>query len=191
MTSQARLLQGQTVLEDDRKLSEYSLPEGAIISALFEPDVDVEIKINMGPKVYRIKVSNATSIVAVKVKVCNGTKCGIPPERLEVRLGDINLEEAMPLHFYNITEGSLLMFLKPYIGVRIENNYGTIVYWRINRKDTIREVKVKLDTIKSSDASSKREISFFHRELSLKAKYLQVTQTITAWTSAACAYTWS
>ena len=35
VTSQVRLLQGQTVLEDDRKLCEYLLPEGATISALF------------------------------------------------------------------------------------------------------------------------------------------------------------
>ena len=160
VTSQVRLLQWQTVLEDDRKLSEYLLPEGASISALFEPDVDVEIKINVGPKVWLMKVSNATSIMALKVRVCSGIKCGIPPERLEVRLGDTILEDAMPLHFYGITEGSLLMLLKPYIGVRIENNHGTVVYWRINRKETIREVKAKLATIKSSDASSERVFSF-------------------------------
>ena len=157
VTSQVRLLQGQTVLEDDRKLCEYSLPEGATISALFEPDVDVEIKINMGPKVWRLKVSNATSIMALKVRICSGI---IPPERLEVRLVDIILEEGMPLHFYDITEGSLLMLLKSYVGVRIENNHGTVVYWWINRKETIREVKAKLATIKSSDASSERAFSF-------------------------------
>ena len=159
-TSQVRLLHGQIVLEDDRKLCEYSLLEGATISALFEPDVDVEIKINMGPKVWRIKVSNATSIMALKVRICSGIKCGIPPERLEVRLGDTILEDAMPLHFYSITEGSLLMLLKSYVGVRIENNHGTVVYWRINRKETIKEVKAKLATIKSSDASSERKFSF-------------------------------
>ena len=52
------------------------------------------------------------------------------------------------------------MLLKPYVGVRIENNHGTVVYWRINRKETIREVKAKLTTIKSSYASSDREFSF-------------------------------
>ena len=113
VTSQTRLLQGQTILEDDRKLCEYSLQEGATISSLFEPDVVVEIKINTGPNVWRMKVSNATSIMALKVWICSGIKCGIAPERLEVRLGDIILEEAMPLHFYGITEGPLLMFLKP------------------------------------------------------------------------------
>ena len=160
VTSKARLLQGRPVLEDDRKLCEYSLPEGATISALFKPDVDVEIKIKVGPKVWRIKVCNATSIMAVKFRICSGIKCGIPPERLEVRLGDTILEDALPLHFYSITEGSVLMLLKPYVGVRIENNHGTVVYWRINRKETIREVKAKLVTIKSSDASSKRVFSF-------------------------------
>ena len=98
--------------------------------------------------------------MALKVRICSGVICGIPPERLEVRLGDTILEEGMPLHFYSIIEGSLLMLLKPYVGVRIENNHGTVVYWRINRKETIREVKAKLATIKSSDASSERAFSF-------------------------------
>ena len=98
--------------------------------------------------------------MAVKIRICTGIKCGIPPGRLEVRLGDTILEEVMPLHFYSINEGSLLMLLKPYVGVRIENNHGTVVYWRINRKETIREVKAKLATIKSSDASSERAFSF-------------------------------
>ena len=160
VTSQVRLLQGQTVFEDDRKLCDYSLPEGATISALFEPDVDIEIRINIGAEVWRLKVPNSTSIMALKVKVCDAIDCGTAPEKLEVRLEDVILEDAMPLHFYHIVEGSLLMFLKPYIGVRIENNHGTVVFWRIHRKDTIREAKTKLTTVKSSDASLERTFSF-------------------------------
>ena len=102
VTSQVQLLKGQTVLEDDRKLSQYSLQEDTTISALFEPDVDVEIKIHMGPKVWRIKVSNGTSIMVLNVRICSGIKCGIPPERLEVRLADTILEDTMLLHFYSI-----------------------------------------------------------------------------------------
>ena len=160
MTSQVRLLQGQTILEDDRKLCEYSLPEGAIISALFEPDVDIDIRISMGEEVWHLKVSNATSIMALKVQVCGAINCGTAPEKLEARLEDVILEDAMPLHFYNIVEGSLLMFLKPYVGVRIENNHGTVVFWRINRKDTIKKIKAKLATVKSSDASAEKKFSF-------------------------------
>ena len=51
MSSKVRLLQGQTVLEDDRKLCEYSLPEGATISALFEPDVNISIDVSIGLEV--------------------------------------------------------------------------------------------------------------------------------------------
>ena len=97
--SQVRLLQGQTVLEDDRKLSQYSLPEGATISALFEPDVDINIEVNTGPQVHNLTVSNAKSIKALKVQISGVMSCGVAPERLEIILGDVTLEDLMPLHF--------------------------------------------------------------------------------------------
>ena len=65
-------------------------------------------------------------------------------EKLEIRLGDITLEDLMPLHFYGVKDGSKVDALKPYVNVIIENNKGAVIYWRLNRKDAIGEVKVKL-----------------------------------------------
>ena len=43
----------------------------------------------------------------------------------------------------------------------MENNYGNIIYWRLDRKDVIREVKVKLaSTPQSALASPQNKISF-------------------------------
>ena len=131
-------------MEDDRKLCEYSLPEGATISALFEPDVDINIEVSTRHQTQKLTVSNATSVMALKVQICGVMKCGAAPERLEIRLGDITLEDPMLLHFYGIHDGSRLDVVKPYIDVTLENTKGTEIYWRLNRKDTIREVKVKL-----------------------------------------------
>ena len=58
MRSKVGLLQGQTVLEDDQKLSEYSLPEGATISALFEPDADINVEVTMGQEMQNIMCVN-------------------------------------------------------------------------------------------------------------------------------------
>ena len=82
VTSQVRLLQGQTVLEDHRKLSEYSLQEGAMISALFEPDVDIEIEVSTGQQVQELKVSNATSIKELKTQINGVMRSGLAPEKL-------------------------------------------------------------------------------------------------------------
>ena len=139
-----RLLHAQAQMEDDRKLSEYSLPEGAVISALFEPDVDIDIVVFMGFQAEKLTVSNITSIKVLKTLIRGAIRSGVTPEKLEIRLGDVTLEDMMPLHFYRIQDGSRLELLKPYIGVTIENNFGKRIYWRLKRKDLIKDVKVNV-----------------------------------------------
>ena len=131
-------------MEDDRKLCEYSLPEGAVISALFEPDVDITVEVSSRHQVQNFSVSNATPVMALKDQIHGVMKCGMASERLEIRLGDVTLEDMMPLHFYGIKEGSKLDLIKPHIRVMVENNHGDLICWRLDRKDTIAEVKVKL-----------------------------------------------
>ena len=69
MTSQVRFLHNQIVFEDDRKLCEYSLPEGATISALFEPDVNISIDVSTSLELHNITITNATSVMAIKVHI--------------------------------------------------------------------------------------------------------------------------
>ena len=133
-------------MEDDRKLCEYSLPEGATISALFEPDVDINIEFSTNHQSQKLTVSNATSVMALKVQIFGVMRCGAGPEKLEIRLGDMTLEDLMPLHFFGITDGSQLQVVKPYVRVRVENNHGNLICWRLDRKDTIKEVKAELAT---------------------------------------------
>ena len=133
-------------MEDDRKLCEYSLPEGATISALFEPDVDINIEVNSRHQTQKLTVSNATSVMALKVQICGVMKCGVAPEKLKIRLEDVTLVDPMPLHFYRIKDGFKLEAVNPYVNVILENTKGNEMYWRLNRKDTIRDVKIKIPT---------------------------------------------
>ena len=133
-------------MRDNRKLSEYSIPEGATISALFEPDVDINIEVNIGHKTQKLTVPNSTSAMALKVQISGIMRGGVAPEKLEIRLGDVTLEDSMPLHFYGVKNGSTLSILKPYVIVSVEDNHGDIICKRLNRKDTIQEVKVKLSS---------------------------------------------
>ena len=72
------------------------------------------------------------------------------PEKLEIRLGDVRLEDSMPLHFYGIKDGSKLDVLKPFVNTTIQNNQGATLYWRLERKDTIKDVKAELVAAQSS-----------------------------------------
>ena len=136
------LLHAQVPMRDDQKLSEYSIPDGSTISALFEPDVDMNIDASIGHNTQKLTVSNSTSIMALKVQISGIMRCGMAPEKLEIKLGDITLEDSMPLHFYGIKDGSTLGVLKPYITVSIEDNHGDVIYKRLNQNDTIKEIKL-------------------------------------------------
>ena len=131
-------------MEDDRKLCEYSLPEGAVISALFEPNVDITVEVKGHQQTKKLTLSNATSIKVLKAQISGVMKCDVAPEKLELKFDEATLEDPMPLHFYGIQEASKLEVFKPYVNVTIENNKGNEIYWRLYRKDTIAEVKVKL-----------------------------------------------
>ena len=104
----------------------------------------------MGQEMHSIMVSNAMS-----VKELNGnisvimTSVNASP-RLDVRLGEVTLEDWMPLHFSGIMAGSKIQVLNPYVGVTILNNHGTEIFWRLERKDSIKEVKAKLTRAQSS-----------------------------------------
>ena len=149
VTSQVRLLQGHDVLEDDRKLSEYSLPEGAIISALFEPDVDITIEVSTGSLTKKLTISNSTSVMVLKTQINGVMRSGVAAEKLEIRLGDMTLEDTIPLHYYGIKDGSKLDIVKPFVSVTIKNDRGATLYLRIGRKDTIKEVKTELVAVQS------------------------------------------
>ena len=131
------LLQGQIVLEDDRKLCEYSLPEGATISALFELDVDINIQVSAGHRTQKFTVSNAISVMAFKTQICDVFKHAVQLKTMKLRWKDQMIDQNLPLHFYGITDGCELEVIRPYIGVRIENNHGNKIYWRLYKKDTI------------------------------------------------------
>ena len=131
-------------MEHDRKLCEYSLPEGTTISVLFEMDVYINIEVSTRHQTQKFTVSNTTSVMELKVQLGGVMKCGVAPERLDIRLGKVTLENPMPLHFYGIKDGSKLEAVKPYINVMVETNHGTEIYWCLDRKDTIREVKEEL-----------------------------------------------
>ena len=158
-------------MEDDQKLREYSLPEGATISALFEPDMDINIEVSTHHQTQKLNVSNATSVMALKVQICGVMKCGLAPEKLEIRLGDVTLEDPMPLHFYGIRDGSRLDVVKPYVDVRVENNKGGKIFWRLKRQDAIGDVKIKLAT---SSKTTGRSTEYQNPDDSVKVEQLRL-----------------
>ena len=150
-------------------MCEYSLPEGTTISALFEPDVDINIEVSTRHQTQELTVSNTTSVMVLKVQISGVMRCGVAPESLEIRLGEVTLEDPMPLHSYGVKDGSRLDIIRPYVGVFVENNKGDKIFWHLKRKDTIAEVKIKLAT---SSKITGRNTEYQNPDDSLKVEQL-------------------
>ena len=87
-------------------------------------------------------------------------KTGATSNPVQLLKGKTVLEDYLKLNEYRITETDTLEARKPYIGLTVENNYGNKIYWRLDRKDTIREVKVKLASAQSSLAAVSPQVHF-------------------------------
>ena len=82
------------------------------------------------------------------------------PNPIQLHKGKFVLKDQRKLIQCGITAATMLESRKPYIGVTVANNYGNRIYWHLDRKDMIREVKVKLaSTPHSSMASPERTFS--------------------------------
>ena len=140
--------------------------KGATISALFEPDMDINIEVNTGVQGEKLTVPNSTSVMALKVQICGVMRCGVVPENLEIKLEDVTLEDPMPLHFYEIKDGTKLETVKPFVNVTITNNHGGSLFWRLHRNDTIKEVKAKLATAQSRPVEKSEMETTYDRDIS-------------------------
>ena len=98
----------------------------------------------------QMTLSNAISVKGLKVQICDVMRFGLMPQELEIRLGDVTLEDQMPLHFYGIKNGSKVDAVKFCIGVTVENNNRTEIYWNVDKRQAISDVKVKLTETLSS-----------------------------------------
>ena len=79
----------------------------------------------MGNQSQELTVPNITHVKALKTQICGAMRCGVVPKRLEIRLGNITLEDPMPLHYYGIKNGSAV---RPFVNTTIQNNHGAILY---------------------------------------------------------------
>ena len=90
-----------------------------MISALFQPDVDIKIEVRIGHHMQKLTVSNATSVMALKIHICGVMRCGVAPDKLEIRLGDVTLEDPMPMHFCGTKDDARLDVVRSYVGIMV------------------------------------------------------------------------
>ena len=136
-----------------------------MISALFEPEVDINVEVSTACLTKKLSLSNATPVMTLKSQICNAFKYAVQFKTMQLRFGGEILNQNLPIHFYGIIDSCQLEVVKPYIGVKIENNHGNAIYWRLHKKETIKEVKVRLASAKSASSMATRKLRH-HEEYS-------------------------
>ncbi len=143
LTGEIRLLQGQTVLENNKTIPELQLTDGSTLHMVLEPAKKIEVKIKL-PSMAERKFTLSNNFTPSKVlqHLQNEEMLLIPAEDYFLLLGDKELPHDMPLHLYDIN--TVIQIKRVKIGLNIIDEYNDRLYVTVNRKsDTILDVKKK------------------------------------------------
>ncbi len=143
ITGEMRLLQGQTVLENNKTIPELQLTDGSTLHMVLDPakDIEVTIKLPSMPERKFIFSNNFTPIQVLQ-HLQNEEMLLVPAEDHFTLLHDEELPHDMPLHLYNIN--TAIQIKRAKIGLNIIDEYNHRLYVTIRRTDTLLDVKNKI-----------------------------------------------
>ncbi len=147
VTSEIRLLLGQTLLADDKTIQELRIKEGDALHMVLEPAKDITFSIKipmMGEK--QFSFSNNSRISHVLQHLLDSKLISGQLKEQILMLQDKQLDMDMPLHVYDIEKhGGLLRVLPLLIGVCVVDEYNDEMYVTVNTKlHKILDVKNKI-----------------------------------------------
>ena len=67
ITGAVRVLKGSQILPDGDTLEENNISDGDTVSVLIEPERNIEVEVQCGPKIYRHEVSNCMTVKELKM----------------------------------------------------------------------------------------------------------------------------
>ncbi len=138
------MLQGQTVLQNDKTLHDLRLTDGTTLHMVLEPAKDTEVTIKLPSfKERKFTFSNNFTPFKVLQRMQNEGLIFRPTEDYFLQLGDKELSNDIPLHLYNINTAIKIQRVTK--GLQIIDEYNERLYVTVNPKiDTILDVKRKI-----------------------------------------------
>ena len=150
ITGAVRILKGQEILPDDSTLVQHNISNGDTVNVLIEPERNVEVEVQCGPKTYKHEVSNGMTVKQLKMFLIETNEVVYMYKNLhlvtQVTNKDAEKEEELeddflPLHYYATDTNLKLQAIGPTVFVTSENSFGEKVRHKIPRKATVAGLK--------------------------------------------------
>ena len=148
-----RILKGQDVLQDDNTLVHYDIRDGDIVSVLMQPDQYIKLEVKCGPKAYKHGLSHSKTVQELKKMLIESKQVSFLPSEFDLVkyeiIDDVKQEkilddEALPLHYYGVENGSSLHALKPHMMIQVVDPKGSTTYEKFHTASTVMQVKKRI-----------------------------------------------
>ena len=136
--SQQRLIFGDTVLEDGRTLSHYSIQNHSRLTVHIKMTIFVNI---LTGKTIAFELWDCDTVNDVKEKICY--REGIPLSRQCLQFAGRPLEDDIALSYYSM-EKEITLHLDLWMPILVENLAGDIITMNVKTSDTIGNIMARI-----------------------------------------------
>ena len=168
ITGAVRILKEQEILPDDSTLVQHNISDGNTVNVLIEPEHDISIEVQCGPKVYKHNVSNCMTVKELKMLFIESNQVTFLYKEFNfetyvtskgIKQKQFLDDETLPLHFFSLDKYVKVKVVGPYVLLQSENQLGEILFHKISEKCMVSGLKKVI--MKSAGKEDVTDISMF------------------------------
>ena len=135
-----KILKGQEILPDDSTLVQHNISDGDTVSVLIEPDHNIEVEVQCGPKVYKHNVSCCMTIRELKAVLIEKKQVAFFHRHLNLVWNDN--DGSLPLHYYFVdTMHSKLETIGASVLIKSINSFNETANYKVARNTSVGDLK--------------------------------------------------
>ena len=147
-----RILKGQEILPDDSTLVQHNISDGNTVNVLIEPEHDISIEVQCGPKVYKHEVNYCMTVNELKTLLIENEEVAFLYREFDLVENEgteqeqILDDDTLPLHYFISDKSVMLVVLGPYLIVKSKDSLGTLRHHKVASNCTVRQLKRVIDS---------------------------------------------
>ena len=134
----------ENLLEDDRTLSDYNIPNDSTVNLIFRPPNAIKVFVKtQTEKTISLHLDPIDTIRSIKIKIQE--KEGVDPKQQRLTFAGNELKDSRTLSDYKIQEDStLLLVLKGDKRIFVKTQTGKTITLKVTLIDTMESIKIKI-----------------------------------------------